>query len=88
MTGGSSGNPTSTYALFRPKPVVSSRSEIWFSIMSQAVPEGAIGTHVRKIRQAIDNFIEVYNPEDAPFECTKGCVHQVPFRDHYADLHN
>ena len=60
--------------------------EIWFSIMTRAVLKGASFTHPRQIRQAIDAFIEVYNPEAAPFEWRKESVHQVPFKQHYADL--
>jgi transposase len=62
--------------------------EIWFSIMARAVLKGASFIHPRQIRQAIDDFIEVYNPEAAPFEWTKDSVHQVPFKDRYADIRN
>jgi transposase len=51
--------------------------EIWFSIMVRAVLKGASFTHPRQIRQAIDDYIEVYNPEAAPFEWRKDSVHQV-----------
>jgi len=60
--------------------------EVWFSIMSRAVLQGASFTHPRQIRQAIDEFIEVYNPDAAPFEWTKDSVHQVEFKQRYADL--
>jgi len=36
--------------------------------MTRAVLNGASFTHPRQICQAIDAFIEVYNPEAAPFE--------------------
>lgn len=62
--------------------------EVWFSIMARAVLKGASFTHPRQIRQAIDDFIEVYNPEAAPFEWTKDSVHQVPLKDRYAELCN
>jgi transposase len=60
--------------------------EIWFSIMARAVLKGASFTHPRQIREAIDAFIDVYNPDAAPFEWTKDSVHQVGLKDHYADL--
>lgn len=62
--------------------------EIWFSILSRAVLKGASFTHPREIREAIDAFIDVYNPDAAPFQWTKDSVHQVGLADHYADLHN
>lgn len=62
--------------------------EIWFSIMSRAVLRGASFTHPRQIREAIDAFIDAYNPDAAPFEWTKDNVHQTPFKSHYADLCN
>lgn len=60
--------------------------EVWFSIMPRAVLKGASFTHTRQIRQAIDEFIEAYNPEAAPFEWKKDSVHQVPFKDRYAKI--
>jgi transposase len=62
--------------------------EVWFSIMARAVLKGASFTHPRQIREAIDAFIEVYNPDAAPFEWTKDSVHQVALKDHYADIRN
>jgi len=62
--------------------------EIWFSIMTRAVLKGASFTHPRQIRQAIDSFIEVYNPEAPPFEWKKDSVHQVPFKGRYAYIRN
>ena len=50
--------------------------EIWFSIMTRAVLNRL--HHPRQICQAIDAFIEVYNPEAAPFEWRKESVHQSP----------
>lgn len=62
--------------------------EIWFSLMSRAVLKGASFTHPRQIREAIDDYIEVYNPDAAPFQWTKDSVHQVDLTDRYADLRN
>ena len=41
---------------------------------------------LHQIRHAINDFIEVYNPEAAPFEWTKDSVHQVHLKKRYADL--
>lgn len=60
--------------------------ELWFSILSRAALKGASFTHLRQIRDAINNFIEVYNPDAAPFEWTKDSVHQVRLKKRYADL--
>lgn len=60
--------------------------EIWFSILSRATLKGASFTHPRQIRNAIDAFIDAYNPDAAPFEWTKDSVHQVSLTQHYADL--
>jgi len=60
--------------------------EIWFSILARAVLKGASFTHPRQIRHAIDAFINVYNPQAAPFEWRKESVHQVELKKHYADL--
>ena len=45
--------------------------EIWFSILSRSALKGASFTSVRQLRQAIDGFIEVYNPRAARFEWKK-----------------
>lgn len=62
--------------------------EIWFSILVRATLKGASFTHPRQIRQAINAFIDAYNPEAAPFEWTKDSVHQVSSTERYADLSN
>ena len=40
----------------------------------------------RQIRRAIDDFIEVYNPEAAAFEWRKDSVHQVQPKHRYAEI--
>lgn len=60
--------------------------EIWFSILSRATLRGASFTNPHQIRRAIDDFIEVYNQDAAPFEWRKESVHQVPLKTSYADL--
>ncbi len=60
--------------------------EIWFSILSRATLRGASFTHPFQIRRAINDFVEVYNEDAAPFEWKKESVHQVPLKKRYADL--
>ena len=60
--------------------------EIWFSILSRATLRGASFTDPLQIRRAIDDFVEVYNQDAAPFEWRKESVHQVPLKKRYADL--
>ena len=45
--------------------------EIWFSILTRASLRGASFTHPFQIRRAIDDFVEVYNEDAAPFEWKK-----------------
>jgi hypothetical protein len=62
--------------------------EFWFSIMSRAALRGASFTSPAQLRQAIDDFIAVYNPDAVPFEWRKRVVHPVPLARRYADLCN
>ncbi len=50
--------------------------EIWFSILSGAALSGANFTSPRQLRQAIDDFVTVYNQNARPFNRTKSEVHQ------------
>jgi hypothetical protein len=50
--------------------------ECWFSILSRQALQGASFTSPRQLRQAIDAFVEVYNPKAAPFEWKK-CSHRA-----------
>jgi len=59
--------------------------ECWFSIMSRAALRGASFTSPRQLRDAIDAFVEVYNPKAAPFEWTKAVVHQSKPKTIYSD---
>ena len=48
--------------------------EVWFSLLARQALRGASFTTVRQLREAIDAFIAVYNPQALPFEWTKrGC---------------
>lgn len=60
--------------------------ECWFSILSRRALKGANFTSVRQLQDAIDNFIEAYNKDAAPFEWRKRKVHAVPLKHSYADL--
>lgn len=62
--------------------------EIWFSILSRSALQGANFTSPQQIREAIDQFIEVYNPQAAPFQWTKKYVHPKGLKKYYADLGN
>lgn len=60
--------------------------ECWFSILWRQALKGASFTSVSQVRQAIDKFVTVYNPEAAPFEWHKRTVNPTGFKKHYADL--
>ena len=60
--------------------------ECWFSILSRQALQGASFTSISELRQAIDCFIENYNPLAVPFEWKKGKVHSVHSKPYYADL--
>ena len=60
--------------------------ECWFSIMSRAALRGASFTSPRQLRDAIDAFVEVYNPKASPFEWTKTVVHQTKPQRIYSNL--
>jgi transposase len=62
--------------------------EIWFSILSRSALKGASFTSVRQLRQAIDEFIEVYNPRATPFQWKKVNVYPSRLKYNYSDLHN
>ena len=62
--------------------------ECWFSILSRRALQGASFTSPRQVREAIDDFVEAYNPNAAPFEWTKKKVHPVPLKNNYVELCN
>lgn len=49
--------------------------EIWFSILSRQTLKGGSFTSISQLREAIDEFITVYNNTAAPFEWRKTEVH-------------
>jgi len=60
--------------------------ECWFSILSRQASQGASFTSAGQLREAIDQFIESYNPRAVPFEWKKEKVHSVHPTRYYADL--
>jgi len=60
--------------------------EVWFSILTRAALRTASFTSPREVRQAIDRFIEAYNPTAHPFQWTKEVAHPTSPKRRYADL--
>ena len=62
--------------------------ECWFSILSRQALRGASFTSARQLRQAIDDFVHVYNQSAAPFEWKKAIVFSSRPVSKYSDLRN
>jgi transposase len=62
--------------------------ECWFSILSRQALQGASFTSPKQLRQAIDDFVAVYNEKAAPFEWKKAVVFPSAPQPKYADLCN
>lgn len=62
--------------------------ECWFSILSRQALRGASFTSPRQLRQAIDDFVRVYNQNAAPFEWKKAVVFPSKPTSKYSDLRN
>ena len=62
--------------------------EVWFSILSRQALQGASFTSPAQLRQAIDDFVEVYNEKAAPFEWKKAVVFPSGPKKRYSDLCN
>jgi hypothetical protein len=60
--------------------------EIWFSILARSALNGASFTSVRQLRQAIDAFIEAYNPTATPFQLQQTKIHHKGFAQRITDL--
>ena len=60
--------------------------ECWFSILSRQALRGASFTSPRQLRQAIDDFVAVYNQNAAPFEWKKAVVFSSALKSKYSDL--
>ncbi|NIR33754.1 MAG: IS630 family transposase [Desulfuromonadales bacterium] len=62
--------------------------EVWFSILSRSALKGASFNSVAELREAIDRFIQAYNPTAAPFQWQRKTVRQAPLERSYANLLN
>ena len=62
--------------------------EIWFSILKRQALKGANFVSPQDVRNAIDRFIAVYNPQAAPFEWRKRHVYPSKLKKKFADLCN
>jgi transposase len=60
--------------------------ECWFSILSRQALRGASFTSPRQLRQAIDDFVAVYNRNASPFEWKKAVVFPSAPKAKYSDL--
>ena len=60
--------------------------ECWFSILSRQALRGASFTSPQQLRQAIDNFVSVYNEKATPFEWKKAVVFRSAPKSKYSDL--
>jgi len=62
--------------------------ECWFSILTEATLRRASFTSPGEVRTAIDQFVNSYNRDAAPFEWRKRVVHPVTPKKRYSDLCN
>ena len=60
--------------------------ECWFSILSRQALRGASFTSPKQLRQAIDDFVSVYNENATPFEWKKAVVFPSSPKSKYSDL--
>jgi len=60
--------------------------EIWFSILARSALNGASFTSVRQLRQAIDAFIDLYNPTATPFQWQQTKIHPKGLASRITDL--
>jgi transposase len=60
--------------------------EIWFSILARGTLHGASFTSVQQLRQAIDAFIEAYNPTATPFQWRQATIHPKGLARRITDL--
>jgi transposase len=62
--------------------------EVWFSILSRSALKGANFTSPQQVREAIDKFIQVYNPQAEPFQWRKRYVFPKGLANSISDLCN
>jgi hypothetical protein len=64
------------------------RIEVWFSILSRSALKGANFTSPQQVREAIDKFIQVHNPQAAPFQWQKRYGYPNGLANRISDLCN
>jgi transposase len=62
--------------------------EVWFSILSRSALKGANFTSPQQVRESIDKFIKVYNPQAEPFQWRKRYVYPKSLAKRISDLCN
>ncbi len=62
--------------------------ECWFSILTRSTLKGASFISSQQVRRAIDDFVEAYNKNAAPFEWTKRNVYRKAIKKYYSELCN
>jgi transposase len=62
--------------------------ECWFSILSRSALKGGSFTSTGEVRKAIDDFVEAYNKEAAPFEWRKRKAYPKNLKKYYSNLCN
>ncbi len=60
--------------------------EIWFGIFSRKALRGASFTSPQALRQRIEDFIEIYNPDSKPFKWRKREVKGAQIKDNIENL--
>lgn len=60
--------------------------ETWFSILARGALKGTSFTSPQQVREAIDRFVQAYNPVATPFAWTTPVVYQARPKRYYADL--
>jgi transposase len=60
--------------------------EVWFSILWRQALKGLSVTSFKKLRMAIDDFIEAYSQTAHPFEWTKQVAHSANLKHTYSQL--
>jgi len=60
--------------------------EIWFSILSRKALRGASFSNIQALRQAIEDFVAVYNPTASPFRWRKREVRGSQLRNTIVNL--
>ena len=62
------------------------QAEVWFSILGRQALRGGSFTSPTQLRQAIDDFVKVYNEKAAPFEWKKAVMFPSALKSQYSYL--